>query len=195
MMLSTLLTLPQAVLAGSMTYGIVDYPADQNGWALSGAITTDGKTGVLAPSDILSWTWTISTNFHGELIVFTASSSDFNSAISSTGLEATTKHIEVPPGGALGMFDPIMEGLLIEYNNAPPMGPSTYYSYVYGGAGPGRAYPWFTLNPTMGGTDPWIIASVPEPSTLYLLGFGAVCGSVYVMGHKVDVHTPKADVY
>jgi len=120
MMLSTLLTLPQAVLAGSMTYGIVDYPADQNGWALSDAITTDGKTGVLAPSDILSWTWTISTNFHGELIVFTASSSDFNSAISSTGLEATTKYIEVPPGGALGMFDPIMEGLLIEYNNAPP---------------------------------------------------------------------------
>jgi PEP-CTERM motif len=26
--------------------------------------------------------------------------------------------------------------------------------------------------------------AVPEPSTLYLLGFGAVCGSVYVMGHK-----------
>ena len=25
---------------------------------------------------------------------------------------------------------------------------------------------------------------VPEPSTLYLLGFGAVCGSVCVMGHK-----------
>ncbi|MGZ3381794.1 MAG: PEP-CTERM sorting domain-containing protein [Isosphaeraceae bacterium] len=27
-------------------------------------------------------------------------------------------------------------------------------------------------------------AAVPEPSSLYLLGFGAVCGCVYVMGNK-----------
>ena len=43
--------------------------------------------------------------------------------------------------------------------------------------------------PTETTPAPWLIASVPtaavpEPSTLYLLGFGAVCGSVYVMGHK-----------
>ena len=39
------------------------------------------------------------------------------------------------------------------------------------------------------GASSWLIASaspvaVPEPSPLYLVGFGAVCGSVYVMGHK-----------
>src|SRR5271166_1343786 len=59
MTLFTLLTLPQAVIAGTITYDIQNYPTDQNAWTLSGAITTDGKTGVLAPSDILSWTWTI----------------------------------------------------------------------------------------------------------------------------------------
>ena len=46
-------------------------------------------------------------------------------------------------------------------------------------------YPWnIYTGPNVGMPPPWIIASVPEPSTLYLLGFGAVCGSVYVMRHK-----------
>ena len=48
MMLFTLLTLPPAVLAESMTYDIQNYPTDQNGWTLSGTITTDGKIGVLS---------------------------------------------------------------------------------------------------------------------------------------------------
>ena len=39
------------------------------------------------------------------------------------------------------------------------------------------------------GSSAWLIASpspvaVPEPSSLYIAGFGAVCGSVYVMGQN-----------
>ena len=59
MMLFTLLSLPSAVLAGT-TYNIQNYPLDQNGWTLTGTITTDGTQGHLSrPPDITSWTWTI----------------------------------------------------------------------------------------------------------------------------------------
>ena len=59
MTLFTLLTLPQAVLAGSITYDIVNYPDLQNGWTLSGTITTDATMGPITQLDITSWTWSI----------------------------------------------------------------------------------------------------------------------------------------
>ncbi len=181
MMLFTLLSIPQAVMAGSMTYDIVNYPADQNGWTLSGTITTDGKTGDLAPTDILSWTWTITTGGFPFPIAFTASSSDATAGIGATNLEATTTDIEAPIGGELDLQ--AYPNYLV-YNRLPGF-QQTYYTEIYTGGRPILYYTWSTINPSMGGTDPWVIASVPEPSSLYLLGFGAVCGSVYVMGHKV----------
>jgi hypothetical protein len=59
--------------AGAITYAIQNYPADQEGYTLSGTITTDGVIGGLAASDIVSWSWTIS--YPGEPPV-TFSSSD-----------------------------------------------------------------------------------------------------------------------
>jgi hypothetical protein len=45
---------------------------------------------------------------------------------------------------------------------------------------------WETSNPSMGGTDPWVIAvaSVPEPSTLTLAALGVFSGLVYGMTRK-----------
>ena len=43
--------------ADTITYLIQNYPADQGGHTLSGTIVTDGKTGALAASNILSWTF------------------------------------------------------------------------------------------------------------------------------------------
>ena len=59
-MLLTLLTLPPAVLANAshITYSILNSPELQNGWTLSGTITTDGTIGQIQGSNILSWTWT-----------------------------------------------------------------------------------------------------------------------------------------
>jgi hypothetical protein len=60
MMLFTLLTLPQAVMAGSVTYNLVSYPDLQNGWTLSGTIATEGTTaGTIQPPNITSWSWSI----------------------------------------------------------------------------------------------------------------------------------------
>ena len=64
--------------AGAITYAIENYPADQEGYTLSGTITTDGVIGGLAASDIVSWSWTIS--YPGEPPV-TFSSSDPQSGI------------------------------------------------------------------------------------------------------------------
>ncbi len=41
--------------AGTLTYDIVNYPSLQNGYTIEGAITTDGKLGVVSPSDITGW--------------------------------------------------------------------------------------------------------------------------------------------
>ena len=46
--------------ADQITYDIVSYPSLQNGFSLSGSITTDGTIGLLSPTDIVSWSFEIS---------------------------------------------------------------------------------------------------------------------------------------
>ena len=45
--------------AQDITYDLVDYPADENGYSLSGFITTDGSMGSLSSSDLVSWSYEI----------------------------------------------------------------------------------------------------------------------------------------
>jgi hypothetical protein len=47
------------VPAAPITYDLVNVPADQNGWTVSGHITTTGATGSLAVSDVTSWDFTL----------------------------------------------------------------------------------------------------------------------------------------
>ena len=70
---SMLIAAARTAEAGAIIYAIQNYPADQDGYTLSGTITTDGVIGGLAASDIVSWSWTIS--YPGESPV-TFSSSD-----------------------------------------------------------------------------------------------------------------------
>jgi hypothetical protein len=40
-------------------YQLNNYPALQNGWTLTGSITTDGTIGTLTTADIVAWQWTV----------------------------------------------------------------------------------------------------------------------------------------
>jgi hypothetical protein len=70
------------IKAQDITYNLVNYPAYQNGWSLSGQITTDGRTGVVGTTDIVSWNWTITSGTQA----IAASSSDSGSAITQGDL-------------------------------------------------------------------------------------------------------------
>ena len=48
-----------ALQAGAVVYNIVNYPGLENGWTVSGTITTDGTIGTLSASDITAWSWSL----------------------------------------------------------------------------------------------------------------------------------------
>jgi len=204
-MLFTLLTLPPAVLAGSTKYNILNYPDLQNGWTLTGTITTDGFIGDINQNDIKSWTWTITSG----ATTYTANSTDPGASTTLEGIEIQETPTEIllqlspwpwpadsPPDTLFVlnsgenksltwtiMYDPNYYPTDLIYTNS-----GSWYSDLWMGEGVGM----FQLPPPLyipGNQTQWILAqasaaAVPEPASLYLVGFGAVCGCVYVMGHK-----------
>lgn len=201
-MLFTLLTLPSAVLAGSTTYNILNYPALQNGWTVSGTITTDGFIGDINQTDIKSWTWTITSGATS----YTSNSTDPGSfpQLSGAGIQETPTDIllHIPPsmkpsavllliGGDTPRIEHIPEEGLAWHDGFGPDQRDTTIEYYSAGLFPPQGYVgWFSpIGPYNAQTAGWLIAqtsaaAVPEPASLYLVGFGAVCGCVYVMGHK-----------
>ncbi len=195
-MLFTLLTLPPAVLAGSTTYKIQNYPDLQNGWTVSGTITTDGFIGGINQNDIKSWTWTMTSG----ATTYTAKSTDPGALtyLSGTGIQETPTEILLdlpisswPSAGLLqdeGWNTAGLEsggGQGLEWINGPANDSTYYAAFLF----PPSEWVWVT--PIWTSNEPpaeWLLAqksaAVPEPASLYLVGFGAVCGCVYVMGHK-----------
>jgi PEP-CTERM motif len=162
--------------AGPITYTIQNYPADQNGATLSGSITTDGVIGNLAGTDILSWSWTI-TPSGGTPFTFSSSEAGAETFLQGT-LVASASTITMPATGFandgennldLGTSDnATLLGYARENTNGGVLG-------VYDGRiSSGNV--WSTVDPAMGGTDPWVIAvagaAVPEPSSVLLLTLG-----------------------
>jgi hypothetical protein len=161
---------PTEDTAATITYFIQNYPADQSGFNLTGTITTDGTTGLLNPSDILSWSVTIAGQ---------GTFSGGSSGVVLNGLEATPTQITLPlPTGndTLSSLDLFTTGSDIIYSRS-----STDASYL---SQFDHSLLWQTLNPSMGnaGTNAWLIASVPEPSSLVLelIGAGIVIASAMV---------------
>jgi len=188
-MLFTLLTLPPAVLAESMTYNILNHPDYQNGWTLSGTITTDGTIGLLQSSDITSWTWTVTKS---------GSSQTYRSGPGTVayadGLTATTT-------GLLSLIRTTNTGILLDTNSGTlndgyginETAGSAVPTYLTGAAGflqgEDAHFEFFWSEvppyPVSVPQEEFTFASttaVPEPSSLYIVGFGAVC--VYVTGQK-----------
>jgi PEP-CTERM motif len=188
-MLFTLLTLPSAVLANAtpITYNILNNPDLQNGWTLSGTITTDGTIGTIQANDILSWTWTITKGVNS----FTASSTNPGAQqVFPIGITATAAgllvHVDPTFGTGIDPFLKIPNGL--QFFDSPNL-----LVWAQSGMGSISLFAGTVSSPTAlwdtnfaigPGSSSLLIAStsVPEPASLYLVGFGAV--GVYVMGHK-----------
>jgi PEP-CTERM motif len=167
--------------ASPITYTIQNYPADQNGATLSGTITTDGAVGTLATTDFLSWSWTITPPGETPL---TLSSSDAGAQVflfPGSVLVASQSAITIAPrqdsiDGSSFALESLSQGgeqlSSLEYDRPGSGGGPSFYS-ARNNEG---ADIWFTQNPAMGGTDPWVIAlagsAVPEPSSILLLSLG-----------------------
>jgi hypothetical protein len=159
--------------AGSITYNVLDMPADQNGFTVSGTITTDGVIGNLANSDITSWSVTISQGGTSE----TFSSSDSGPIVNIlNNLVATASGIYVPPADNFAVANDF------ELLSVPPAGmvidgirwvnsPQPIYTAQVNFSAP----PAWNTSPSVAGTN-WVIATaVPEPSAPTMLGIAVTC--------------------
>ncbi len=176
-------------------YNIVDYPANENGYTVSGTITTDGTTGPLTTSNILSG-YLVITNLGGSTSPIPLDRQNCT-IYPGTAPEATTGEIQVPTGCILQLeFGPGPTSdadFQLTWSNDNTQfngyGYTTYYvlnqfytQYFhasYPQPGPG----------SIGGDGSWTIANggqpVPEPGTLTLLVSALLgLGALYVQRRR-----------
>jgi hypothetical protein len=158
------------VYAGSFVYNVVNYPALQNGYTVTGTITTSVNQGTDLPTtDITSWDVTI-----------TGSAGTFEfTPIDSSALG----HLDVTPTTiTVATAGDVLEFVI---STAPYIFWSGPQFPEYAADGPGGQPLWTTglFNPT---TDPVaaVPSTVPEPSAGVLAVLGAVTGLAYGWARK-----------
>jgi hypothetical protein len=168
-----------------LTYNIQSYGSLQMGYSLTGTITTDGTIGALASTDIIAWTYTISTS--GILTPDTESSTAPGSFADITGsgaLLASATELTMPFPAQV-TYDQLLlgttgHGFIAWARNSidPPGQPHDLYIAQ-------RQLPEFDLfwdaeapyPPGIGGAN-WIIAQAPEPDTLTVAMLTCACIAV-----------------
>jgi hypothetical protein len=152
---------PTEVGAASTTYYVVNYPALQNGYDVTGTITMNGTTGTLLPgTDITSWDINITK---GGTAVATFNPSD--SVNNTTVFDATLTTISVATiPDSVAFIKSGLSGEIIWTNRNPQPIPPTY------AASSAPTLLWSAQLPTIGSP----VATVPEPSSAVLASIGAV---------------------
>ncbi len=171
-------------VGASITYNIQSYAALQNGYTLTGTITTDGTLGVLTSDDITAWNYTITNG------TTTDQESGTGADAQIKGLTATSTQLTLPfpdptQSDYLSLLgrntNGVLSGLVyvnfgIDSNNNEP---DFYYATI--SSPPTSGFAWSTTAPvppglSLGGST-WIIAqaSVPEPGSLTLVLLGSAC--------------------
>jgi hypothetical protein len=159
-------------------YNIVNYPALQIPYTLSGQIVTDINSGTLSFSNVDSWSWTVTGGSP-----YTATSSDPLSGFNWTGsvdITPTEISLPLPPSSGAGnsfyFFD--SSGAFLQWSLSPNPPQPPYQKYeAYGPYSLNHVHYWLAENsaPLYTTTVPWVIAtaqSTPEPATLTLLASG-----------------------
>lgn len=162
---------PPAAKADIM-YSIVNNPAVQGGYTLSGTITTNGNLGTITAQDILAWNYLVTNG----VTTYSANSSQSGSHIGMDGsIIATSDYIELPSAtvsnpSTLNLFGPASH---VQWSG------STVENYAFTSAFENNgSWPWWhdhtitTPHDVPGG---WAIAdhgtaAVPEPSSLLISG-------------------------
>ena len=187
-----------------ITYTFVS-PTD--GHTLTGSITTDGTIGTITPSNIVSWSWTIDGTY-------SANSTWAGAGLGMGGsgnVVASPTTISLPyvfsinDQNNLSMWCPNLNptyalpctkvNYLVDYYPAGEIGPTdSYDNQIQGFSKPADTNDWadefgqistYQLEPP---SNPFIIATAsptPEPSTLVLLGIGAVSLLAYAWRRRV----------
>ena len=174
------------IWAGDITYNIVDYPVNETDPTsatdtVSGMIITDGTIGPISAANIIGGTFSLTSPSFG--ITGPASFGD------PIGLEATPTQLLLDLGAnssfsiSTGTTDESPPGFIgggsmgasVDYENTPSGG--QYYGNAGGDFGTlAFVFPVFdsapvsTTSGSIGANSSWVIATVPEPSTLAMLG-------------------------
>jgi hypothetical protein len=183
----------------NITYNLVSYSDYQNGYNLTGTLTTNGHIGMLAQSDIITGTITVSNgvNTYQNLLP--------NDIYWNNDLLATDNQLSLSmktadsysqiwsPGFALGGGPYGTPLIYYDYFQNPPdtQNPGTIYvgssSSVYYSTTVMHLWDTTPISSpqlaaqlaTQLGGQPWIIAKVPEPTTITLLV--TAIGSVLIL--------------
>jgi hypothetical protein len=134
------------------------------GHTVTGTITTDGHIGQLGPSDITSWSVTIggtitfrSTDLGAETMIAGAVDASLTAIIlaaPTTSGESNTLALFGAPTGAPALV----------WDRELTSGGLSSDHYV----GTTTSSFWASLDLTLGGKDPWVLAAVPEPSSPWM---------------------------
>jgi hypothetical protein len=181
LILAGMALIPTEVGAGPITYSIVNYPTLQNGFSVSGTITTDGSTGTMLPgTDITDWQIFVKEPNGAEVIALTS----INSTNQSTTFDATPTTISVGSSETNGITFGILPGdfTSISWQNNQTLEP-TYSAQLSGTL-------WSASLPTV--DSPIATAAVPEPSSAVLASIGAVLAYGWSRHRRVQ-HLPEAN--
>jgi hypothetical protein len=147
-----------------ITYNFLSYPDLYNGSTLSGSITTDGTTGTIDDSNLISWQFSITPPTGSGLLVWTGDQTTTHTDYPWTVMEATPQTLTIGVGDYLVIND--------NTSSAGIDWDGTWSPMVVAADPNGNPY-WTHFD---NGDIPTLViaAATPEPSTLVLLGIGAV---------------------
>ncbi len=146
---------------GSITYEMVDHPTLQNGYTVSGFITTDGTTGIITNADTTNWNISV-TNSGLPIFDLNPSNSRFAGSFQATLTDITS------PGYNALIFNPDFPAVT---------GINWYAANDLYNAELNLVSLWSS---TWSAADLVATSAVPEPSASALLAMGALGAGAFI---------------